>query len=351
MAESEVELDVALLAGFDFACRPGCGLCCYAEPRVEPEERRRLVRILPEIEFVERAGDRFLASFGNGGACRLLRENRCRVHDARPHPCREFPLTAHVGERLQASVVLSCPGVDLAGLGRTGTGRASSEGVGFVEELGALRERVDSAARARVEAARRRRRKVARALAADGRWEEEGAVRERLGRALPMPTPRDFPVEDPPTVEEGLDRLPLFFDGRAAPVALAGALGGWQLLELRPAGGSGAELGILPPPERPPALEPAAAELLTSYLRYWLRRDALFAIVHLEMLRSDDRETVGTWVEAELRRIGALVTARADVRARLHRGVVDRLSAADVANGIRATDQDLLDRDGWGDRL
>ena len=113
--EPPVPVDVSGLSGFSYACRPGCGLCCYAEPLVTPAEKPPLLRIVPSAEFVSRGRFEFLGSHSEGGACRLLEGNRCRAHAARPSPCREFPLTAHVGVRLQATVVLTCPGVDLAG--------------------------------------------------------------------------------------------------------------------------------------------------------------------------------------------------------------------------------------------
>jgi Putative zinc- or iron-chelating domain len=344
------DLDVALLEGFSFTCRPDCGLCCYAEPRVSAEERTQLIRIVPEVEIVRRGGGQFLAAHAGGGACRLLVDNRCRAHDARPAPCREYPLTVHVGARLQATVVLSCPGVDVAVLGRASATASRESGSGFAVELGALRGRIDHATMDRLDASRRRRSRIRRALAQEGRWEEEGDVRQQVGRELPLPTANDFPVADPPPVDEGLEALPLFFDGRRAPVAIAQGLGGWELLELRPEGGVRGSLGVLPAPERPPPLEAGAETMLRGYLRYWLARDALFGTVHLRMAHSTEG-TVSEWIEEELRAIGAVVLARAEVRAKLRRGVVDRLSAADLVDGIRATDQDLLDRDTWGDRL
>jgi Fe-S-cluster containining protein len=344
------ELDVRLLAGFTFACRPDCGLCCYAEPRVEAAERGRLLSIVPEAELVTREGGEFLGSHPDGGACQLLDANRCRGHSARPHPCREFPLTAHVGTRVQATVVLSCPGVDLTALQHFGSrGPADVRGA-FATELAALRERVAPSTARRLESSARRRRKIARILDEERRWEDDEVVRERLRRSVPLPGPEDFPVPDPPSAEDGLDALPLFFDGRDSPVALAAGLGGWELHELAPGGGFARSLGVIPPPGRPPELGPEAAAYLRGYLRYWLERDALFGMVHVAMLRAD-AGTVSDWIEAELREIGALVLARAGVRAKLTRGIVGRLTPAQLLDGVRATDQDLLDRETWGDRL
>ncbi len=344
------ELDVELVSGFEFHCRPDCGLCCYAEPRVTAPERARLLQIVPELELRGSGPDRYLAARPDGGACQLLRDQRCRAHDARPHPCREFPLVAHVGERLQATVVLSCPGIDLAGLGAA---RSNSAPVSetLASELAALRARVDAGTARRCADAARRRRRVVRALTEDGRWEDERSIRQRLSAALPRPTNDDFPIEDPPSPDDGLERLPLFYDRRASPIALAAGLGGWELWELSPSGGTRRSWGVVPPPERRPGTTPEASELLDRYLGYWVRRDALFGFVLGEMVDAPDDAPVGDWVARELRAIGATVLARADVRARAFRGEVPQLTEDDVADGIRATDQDLLDRPTLGDRL
>ncbi|MGI0071983.1 MAG: YkgJ family cysteine cluster protein [Thermoplasmata archaeon] len=348
--EDAPPLDLELLRGFAFECRPDCGLCCYAEPRVLAAERARLLTIVPEAEFEGGGRELFLSAHPNGGACRLLEENRCRAHPARPHPCREFPLTVHVGTRLQATVVLSCPGVGLSALSEGPGRRPPPLGEGFATELAALRERVDRSVVPRLAAAARRRRKVVRLLQDEGRWVDEEEVRDEMRRGIPMPVDEDFPVPDPPSADDGIESLPLFFDRRAAPVAIAQGLGGWELLELSPRGGRSRSLGVVPPPDRRPELAPDAARALHGYLRYWLERDALFGAVHLAMAEATDGSVV-EWVADELRGIGALVLARAVVRAKLARGIVSTLSLADLQDGVRATDQDLLDRGSWGDRF
>ena len=349
-AEPLPTLDVSLLAGFRYACRPECGLCCFAEPRVSPTERAPLLSIAPGLRFVTRGREECIASRSEGGACALLGGLRCQGHAARPAPCREFPVSVHLGERLQATVVLSCPGVDLHGLVRDPTADPPPAPIGFDAELAQVRSRVRPDVAARLKASAARRRRIARFLAADDRWESEPEVRARwTDRPVEVPESA-FPVEPPPVAGDGLDLLPLTFAGAAGPWAIAAALGGWEVLELRETGGVARSLGIVPPPERPPPVAPDAARLLDRYLRYWLARDALFGVVHLSML-DDPRGTVSEWVAAELARIGATVLARADVLAAVRGGRPERLSADDVALGIRATDQDLLDRPTWGARL
>lgn len=196
---------------------------------------------------------------------------------------------------------------------------------------------------------RRRARKLEKSLAAEGRWQDDLEVREVLGARLPLPSPGDFTVEDPPLASGGLDRLPLFFDHRAGPLGFARGLGGWEVLEFSPAGG--AELrSVVAPPDRPPPLKECAERLLEAYLRYALARDAFLAAVHLDMLEGDEG-TVTDWVADELRVLGATVLARASVRSRFTGRAAGALSANDVENGIRATDQDWLDRPTWGERL
>ena len=338
---------MALLEGFGFGCRPDCGLCCYAEPRIDPAERAHLLQIAPSARIAGTGRDRFVASNPNGGACQFLLSHRCVVHPARPHPCREFPITVHVGQRLQATIVLSCPGVSFARLRRAGTPEPEPNGLGA--ELASVRQRLGAPTFARLEATRRRGRRIERALTEGGQWVPDEVVRAELRADLPRPGVGDFPVEDPPEVAEGWERLPLFFDGRRAPLALAHKLGGWEVHEMAP-GGAGASLGVFPPPERPPQLDAPATDLLERYLRYVLERDGFLASVHLDALEAGEG-SVREWAAVELAAVGAVVLARGAVRAKLHGEDATTLSADRVDDGIRATDMDWLDRPTWGDRL
>jgi Fe-S-cluster containining protein len=344
----ESEVEQGLLRGFRFSCRPDCGLCCYAEPRVEARERSELLRVVPAARFVGRGPNQFLAARPDGGACQFLHANRCRVHAMRPHPCREFPIAVHVGRRLQATLVLSCPGVDLGPLtaveAREGT--VASE---LTPELDSIRARLGPSVVERLATTRRRGRRVERTLRDQGRWQDDGEVRAELDAQIPRPGPDDFPVEDPPNVSDGVQLLPMFFDGEAAPLALARGLGGWEVVQLSPTGG--AELrAVIPPPERPPELDGKAGQLLDGYLRYSLQRDAFLAAIHLEALELN----VGSVLECTklgLRALGATTLSRAVVRAKMRGRGATLLTDRDVADGIRATDMDWLDRPTWGDRL
>jgi len=344
-------LNLELLRGFSFRCRTDCGLCCFASPRVTARDQAQLLEIVPSAEIVRRGEHRFIASRPHGGACQFLLGLRCRVHAGRPAPCREFPLDVHLGERLQATLVLSCPGLDLARLREGATHPAAlAPASGLDHELLSVRGRISPDTPRRIEHARRRRRRIARQLEREGRWRTEDEVRERLRERIPLPEPSDFELEALPSVRDGLDHLPLYFDGRAGPVGLSEAIGGWELVEIRPEGGIAQSLGVLPPIEHRPPLAAEAERLLLGYLEYWLARDSLFGSVHLAMSESSSGD-VAEWVEAELRTIGATVLARGSARARSRGSDLARLDVADVERGIRATDQDLLDRPSWGDRL
>lgn len=341
-------LDLDLVRGFRFACRPDCGLCCFAEPRVAPEELVRITTARPDVQLRGHGRDRFLAARPRGGACQFLAADRCELHALRPRPCREYPLTVHAGRRLQVSVVLSCPGVGLEPLTSDRPARDRPDPFGLGSELGSLEERRKAARRSPIFETEHRGRRVERFLRAAGRWQDDDEVRRALDPRPPLPGPADYPVAAPPPEEEGLERLPLFFDGRAGPVALAGALGGWDLLELSATGG-GRSLGRFVPPERPPGLDGGAARLLSGYLRYMLARDAFLASVHLEMLDTESGSVTDA-ARVALRELGATVLARAVVRSKLASRDRPVLTEAEVAGGIRATDQDWLDRPTWGDR-
>ncbi len=342
-------VNIELLRGFGFTCRDDCGLCCYAEPRLRAREKPALLRIAPAAQIVAHDAAEFLAARPDGGACQFLLDRRCRVHAARPSPCREFPVTVHLGTRLQASLVLSCPGLELGPL-REWRGGPARPVHGLATEVAAVRERVEPSTARRIAEATRRRARLARQLAEEGRWQEEDDVRARVAADVPFPTRAEFPVEAPPAADDGLEALPLFYDARPGPVALANGIGGWHLLELRESGGVERTIAVVPPPEAPPDLTSEGRTVLEGYLRYWLARDALFGIVQLAMLESDEGD-VEEWIRGELAAIGALVLARADVRLRARAGEARPLGAFEVQEGIRASDQDLLDRTGWGDRL
>jgi Fe-S-cluster containining protein len=343
-------IDWGLIRGFSFQCRPDCGLCCYTTPALTPSERSTLIELRPELPVLGGPGGRaLLASRTDGGACALLSKNRCGAHAVRPGACRRFPLDVHVGDRVQVSVVLSCPGLSFAPLT---SGRPNSDSSfpprGLEEEVAAVRQwcqapEFDRHARH----ARQRRRSIVGRLKKAGIWEDEEPVRARLRTSIPFPNGRDFPAESPPATSEGLELLPLFFDDQFGRVALAEAAGGWEVITLAEGGGVERHLGIVPPPESVPRLTSGARNLLEAYLRYFLERDFLFGMVHLALVAEPD-QTVGDAVTQELEKIGADVLTRAMIRGKISGRPLGPLTELDVEGGIRAADMDLLDRPSWG---
>lgn len=343
------EIDLHLLEGFSFACRPECGLCCFTSPRVSRSEEARIRRVAPDLAVVRHEGERCIAARPDGGACQFLRGLRCAVHAVRPAPCREFPVTVHVGARLQATVVLSCPGLDLGPLLRHASGEPLPGPLGLQEELGSVRGRLGPVTERLRQESERRRRKVVRALSAGSRWVEDGEVRRELARRPLLPGPQEYVPEDPPPAADGLERLPMYAEGRAGPVALADSFGGWEALELSPEGGA-RSLGVGAPPGSLPALGEDARELLSAYLRYFLERDSFLAAVHLEMLNLREG-TVPEHALADLHTIASTVIARGAVRSQLLGGASGPIGRREIELGVRATDQDWLDRPTWGARL
>ena len=244
---------------------------------------------------------------------------------------------------------LSCPGLAPDPVDAGGARSDLPEPEGLDDELTENGRCLGPSVARRREEASRRGRKVERKLREVGRWDEPEAVRDRLSRDVPYPDATDFPVEDPPSLDEGVERLPLFFDGRDGPVALAAGIGGWEAIQLDPSGSQRA-LATVVPPLRPPGLTIDARRLLVGYLRYWLDRDAFLAAVLQEMLGEPDGSVL-EWATTGLREIGALTLARASVRRRVRSGDTGPLTRQDVWEGIAATDQDWLDRPTWGERL
>jgi Fe-S-cluster containining protein len=336
-------LDTTLLGGFGFQCRPGCGLCCYAEPAVTSEERERLVQIESELEFVDgERGWAFLASRPNGGACELLSANRCRAHRARPTPCQQFPVTVHVADRAQASLVLSCPGIDPAGLLRWRSGPPPPVGPrGLRSELEAAEsEWARSGTERELDRHALRRN---RALPPTDLRELRGA----LHRELPWPSPGDFPAEEPPSAEDGFEELPMTYSPSHGRVAFASHPGGWMLFALSEDGEEPRTLGVHPPPESPPAVTAPGEELLRGYLHYLVERDDAVDGV---LAQPAPEGSVEEALQADLIRTAATVLSRASVLQRLD-GRDEPLDAADVWDGIRATDAEWLDRPTTGRRF
>jgi Fe-S-cluster containining protein len=345
--------DLQLLAGFHYQCLPGCGLCCYTTPAVAPGERSRLIQLDPSVPLRETSeGWSQVASRPEGGACHFLAEERCTCHAVRPATCGEFPLTVHVGARVQVSVVMSCPGVDLSALMRRGEGNSPRTGwTDLRSEVEYVRQEINHAeTTGQLRWAAQRRRNVERWLRRDGIWETEEEVRTTLRPQLDNLVPTELLIEEPPDEEEALEALPMFYDPAFGRVAWRPHTGGVEFLLLREAGGVGQHLGVLAAPTHSPGLERAAATLLRGYLRYLLDRDATISVAYSYLLEYEPAlpEEV---VADDLQLIAGQVIRLAVLRRALTSDERGELSVKDVENGIRATDMDILDRTTAGLRL
>ena len=338
--------DFRLVGGFRFRCVPGCGLCCYATPAVTPAERERLIQLDPDTPLLDTSeGWSQIASRSSGGACYFLRGERCRCHPIRPATCGEFPLTTYVSERVQVSVVLTCPGVDLAGLGNFATGsHRSGISTSLSSEVEFVNREVRSAAeRGRLRWASRRRQAVERRLRTRGGWQPEEEIRLHLRRQVDRWIPTDLPPADGPTEAEALETLPMFYDPAFGRVAWRVHSAGMEFFTLHEEGGKARELEVLDTPNRSPGFDPAGQALLRGYLAYLLERDATVGAAYDYLLDAEPQLPELVVVDY-LQQAAGQVVRMACLRRALtsdHRGP---LTEFDIENGIRATDMDVLDR-------
>ncbi len=341
------EIDLSLLRGVRFRCRPGCGLCCYTTPAVEAGEAERLIQIDPNVPFlVGDRGWRYIDSRGDGGACHFLDRTRCRAHAERPFPCREFPLSVHLGTRAQATVVLSCPGIESPPWSVPAKERGSLDPpAGLEEEIGAV-ERAYSGPTfdPRLRANRRKwERLEERRAGADG-W----PAPEEIGNAL-----RNDRVELARTTYDevssggpgrgSLDELPLGFDEEAGLVAIAPIEGEWRLVRVEESGTQNREVARFQLPAEVPDLARPAERLLDAYLAYLLERDFTYWAA-AEWSRASGEADLGGIVGADLGVFGALVIARAELWRSWKAPDRPRLEVTDLWKGIQVTDGEFLDR-------
>lgn len=345
-------LDLQLLEAHTFECLPGCGLCCYATPAASREELTALLQVETELPVLPAAaGYGLLEARGDGGACSLLADNRCRQHALAPFPCREYPLTVYLGRIVQASYILTCPGVHVRSPHRSppssGPGVARRE---VTRELLAVEHELrQPTAQRRAAAARRR---VVRAMREAGISPEYQPLADtELVRRLKLGSLSAdwFPVPELPDRDDGIANLPTWRDSTRGIVALADHPGGWELLALSPEGRTPRSLTVGPPVDRPPALDEPARERLREYLEYVLEREATidFALQATEASGA----SVSEEVENEIAELAAVVSSRAWLLASLDRRDPEPLTADDVGRGIQASDAEFLDRPVFGDFL
>ncbi|MCI4323977.1 MAG: YkgJ family cysteine cluster protein [Thermoplasmata archaeon] len=343
-------IDESLLRGFAFTCRPECGLCCYATPAVDVDERRRLLTLdaATPFETEDGAWDQ-IGARPDGGACHFLTDAKCRAYGLRPFPCRTYPIHVHVGTRPQATLVLACPGLSLAPLDAWSARPAAGPPRGLEVELAAARtEYLSVPVNSWIDEGRRSERMLLKRLARRGGAIEPELVRDSL-RNSPLAIDLEGGVRlPPPGPETPISELPLFEDERLGIVVLRGnEEDEYELLKVRETGGAPESLGQFPAIEPVPSLDPAALRRLTGYLAYLLDRDAFLWSTYQE-LRTGAPEPLAAGLASLRDATANEVVVRASVRARLRGGDGIRLTVEDLDRGIRAMDGDLLDRPTMG---
>ncbi|MCI4320909.1 MAG: hypothetical protein L3K05_01205, partial [Thermoplasmata archaeon] len=172
-------------------------------------------------------------------------------------------------------------------------------------------------------------------------------LRRALHDSLPWPEAADFPPEEPPDAAESMAELPVTFSPSHGRLAFASHPGGWMLLALSERGEEPRTLAVVPPPDAPPAVSSPGERVLRGYLHYLVERDDLLDAVLAEAAPAGPLESAA---QADLIRTAATALSRGSVLQRLD-GRDGPLDAADVWNGIRATDAEWLDRPTTGRRF
>ncbi|MEM0128621.1 MAG: YkgJ family cysteine cluster protein [Thermoplasmata archaeon] len=350
-----VPWDDSLARRFRFACRPGCGMCCYVSPRLTPSDREGIGQQRRPVPLVPAGPGRWrIPERATGGACAMLDGDRCQIHLQRPGVCAIYPVTLYAGRgRWQASIVLSCPGVDLEPLRQGGDpreGPSSPPADSLRREIDRARWIATSPAMCRAfrGAALRRSHSLRRLLGRQPLWAEVDSARSALLRMLPILPAHPEEAEPLPDVREGAEYLPLVAAPAARPIALATDGGVPTVFELDPFGRLTLR-GRYRPLDRIPAPDGAAREWLAGYQGYWLDRDAFWD--GLVAGAEGCPGAVPGPLEAgqmTLRKIAATVLLRAAILAQ-HRGTTGTLTDTDaIVDGIRATDADLIDAGGYG---
>jgi hypothetical protein len=283
---------------------------------------------------------------GTGGACGLLADRRCRLHADRPTPCRLFPIHVHFGDSVQATLVLSCPGVDLTILAAGAGFDPPSAPPGVLQEerrtLMEFRRSVEF--RSVLEWAVEDHEILRSRYRGRSHPSEETDRRAQWVRSPPMPSKEDFPAAVGPSEEDGLELLPIFHHATHGIVGLSESGGQVDLLALSPRGGVADRLGTYALPDRPPRLEGDGGRLLRGYLGLLARRDSFADGVRFEWAEERGRSDLFGLFEESLRGAAATVLTRSTLRAMLDGRPGGVLDAEDVAAGIRATDAEILDR-------
>lgn len=108
------------LSGLALDCPGACAYCCLCPPGLLDGEVDGIVSACEDCASAlgkDRIGDseHAVQVQGGRGACAFLADRRCKVYEARPHFCRQYPVMVYAGWRLQLSAIRSCRGLVKAG--------------------------------------------------------------------------------------------------------------------------------------------------------------------------------------------------------------------------------------------
>jgi hypothetical protein len=158
-----------------------------------------------------------------------------------------------------------------------------------------------------------------------------------------MPAEEDFPVAGLPGRDEPEENLPVVYSARHGRLAFRSNFDGVDVLQLDESGRPPVRLGTYPNPAAPPRIDGEAAVLLRGYLGYSVERDHLLWAAAARV-RSGAADSVDSELERLLRWAGSAALARGRILADLDSTDPGALGIEAVAQGIRATDAELLDR-------
>lgn len=100
-----------------FKCLPGCGLCCHYKVYLLPDDVGRIKRVIKADNFWIKGSAQEEKAVGylkkKKGVCIFLNEKRlCSIYFQRPLYCRLYPFIKEVYFHSEVDVDLSCPGLN-----------------------------------------------------------------------------------------------------------------------------------------------------------------------------------------------------------------------------------------------
>jgi len=100
-----------------FKCLPGCGLCCHYKVYLLPDDVGRIKRVIKADNFWIKDSAQEEKAVGylkkKKGVCIFLNEKRlCSIYSERPLYCRLYPFIKEVYFHSEVDVDISCPGLN-----------------------------------------------------------------------------------------------------------------------------------------------------------------------------------------------------------------------------------------------